>query len=226
VFVDRTVRTDPARNALFQAVQQVKLARAESLAVDALIGTLRPRSFDPASSLAATAALVWLGPEARSAVPELVRTLGDARVPTALQCEAAHLLGVLGGDDPATVPVLIDALSRREPAGTRVGTYISDGGVVAEDAAIALGRLGPKARAAVPRLIDALGSEIRNVRVAAMALGDIAEEEPRTITALERLKVSDADADPSVQHLASRAIERIRARSAPKTGTIAVQHRR
>src|SRR5262249_22494675 len=122
----------------------------------------------------AIVALLWLGPEAKAAAPELIRTMRESR-DVEIQALAAHALGFLGGDESETVPALTEALSYRDPKGKPVGLrYISDGGWVAQEAATALGRFGPRAKSAVPKLIEALGSDIQNLRISAFgALGRI-----------------------------------------------------
>jgi len=112
-------------------------------------------------SIAAADALGVVGPEARDAVPALVKMMLDARsVPT--HEAAADALGNIGPDARDAVPALVDSLG----ADDAYGPVRSD--------AEALGKIGPEAREAVASLVEALDDQRSTVRAAvAVALGQI-----------------------------------------------------
>jgi HEAT repeat protein len=126
----------------------------ENKEVQGWIAKLEDR--DPKVRSSAVQALRQMGPKARSAIPALVRALGDEQ--SWLSESVASALGEMG---PSAVPPLIAALKDKNPK-------------VRTNAALALAALGPQAEAAVPALVVALnddGLEVR--RCAARALGEI-----------------------------------------------------
>jgi HEAT repeat protein len=98
-------------------------------------------------------ALKELGPEAKAALPAVVRTLRVETEP-ATRKVAAEALGAFGAASAATVPDLVEALGDRNEY-TR------------EEVVRALGSIGPKARAAVPALQPFLKDEDEDIREAA-----------------------------------------------------------
>jgi len=106
-------------------------------------------------SIAAAEALGMFGPEARDAVPALVKMMLEARAVGEYEA-AVDALGDIGPDAGDAVPALVDALDAD-------GTYLP----VRSHAAEALGKIGPGAREAVAALVETLGDEWSTVRVAA-----------------------------------------------------------
>jgi HEAT repeat protein len=106
-----------------------------------------------------------IGPEARSAVPELLAFLKDPD--KLLRCSAAGALGKLRADLKTVVPALVEALKDKE----------SD---VRYCAAVAIEDIGTEARDAVPALIKALKDPDDSVRSAAIGaiegIGEAAAE--------------------------------------------------
>ncbi|MCH2383222.1 MAG: HEAT repeat domain-containing protein [Pedosphaera sp.] len=141
--------------------------------VDRLISDLREG--DKVARREAARALALLGPEAKPAVPALVRALDDDQEQVFFW--SATALANLGPDAHEATPELIKRLRRssrryRDQVRLRVVT--------------ALTRIGP---AAVPQLIDALGNESESIRSgAARVLGnmgsDAHEAAPRLFTLL------------------------------------------
>ena len=141
--------------------------------VDRLISDLREG--DKVARREAARALALLGPEAKPAVPALVRALDDDQEQVFFW--SATALANLGPDAHGATPELIKRLRRssrryRDQVRLRVVT--------------ALTRIGP---AAVPQLIDALGNESESIRSgAARVLGnmgsDAHEAAPRLFTLL------------------------------------------
>jgi HEAT repeat protein len=113
-------------------------------------------------------ALGRIGPQAKRAVPALVRLLEDDD--SGVRVNAAAALWQIARD-----PRGIDALEEAIRQGTYTEPY---------KAAVALGRLGPDAETAVPVLIAALGHADEDVRRAsARALGQIG---PAAIPAVQQ----------------------------------------
>ena len=141
--------------------------------VDRLISDLREG--DKVARREAARALALLGPEAKPAVPALVRALDDDQEQVFFW--SATALANLGPDAHEATPELIKRLRRssrryRDQVRLRMVT--------------ALTRIGP---AAVPQLIDALGNESESIRSgAARVLGnmgsDAHEAAPRLFTLL------------------------------------------
>jgi HEAT repeat protein len=101
-----------------------------------------------------------IGPEAADAVPALIATLKQEKVPRPLRTPPGSAIA-LGKIGVGSVPALIECLRDSQP---RIRT----------SAAIALGFVGPKAEAAVPALTGLLSDSDLEVRqAAALGLGDI-----------------------------------------------------
>ena len=98
-------------------------------------------------------ALTELGPEARAALPAVLRILREETEP-ATRKVAAEALGAFGPAAAAAVPDLVAALADKNEY-TR------------EQVVRALGAIGPKARAAVPALQPFLHDEDEELREAA-----------------------------------------------------------
>jgi HEAT repeat protein len=128
-----------------------------------------------------------MGPDARPAVPALLKALrdgpndyntGDGTIGT--RSRIAWALGEI--DDPAAIPGLIDALKNAEPWERGYGAINASRLVAARGAiAKALGTFGPRARNAAPALMDMLrdgrGSGHGDPEYAAWALGRIGATE-------------------------------------------------
>jgi CubicO group peptidase (beta-lactamase class C family)/HEAT repeat protein len=139
--------------------------------------------------LRAVQALGETGPEAREAVPYLIKALddGDREV-----CwNSARALGKIGTE---AVPALIRALED-DNENIRLG------------AAVALGAIGPGAKDAVPSLMRALKDRNDNIREnAAEALGKIGPDARQAVQALIH---SLSDEDPFLNGRAADALGRI-----------------
>jgi len=122
----------------------------------------------------ASRALVKLGPDAKAALPALIRATKDSDLEVRSNaCEALKNLGI---DAEAAIPVLAEALAD-EVAG------------VAYQAGQALARMG---RPAVPPLIRALEGKHRGARERAVeALADIGPPAKQAVPALEKLLTAD-----------------------------------
>jgi len=90
-------------------------------------------------------ALVWLGPKARDAVPELRKALSDKR--PRKRVSAAIALAHIDSSIPDNIPVLIEALEHWSDE-EYDDFYVPE----------ALARLGPRAEAALPIMIDIVKS--------------------------------------------------------------------
>jgi HEAT repeat protein len=123
--------------------------------VPALRGALE----DPEPLVAEQAAkgLGWVGPDAGTAVPTLIKRLKD---PPSEEFRGAAVtaLGGIGPKAEAAVPLLVELIRQQEaPVKTR------------QAAVSALGKMGPVAKAAVPTLIEALADrELEQPAVAAL----------------------------------------------------------
>lgn len=166
-------------------------ARDDKETVRQLIRQLEEDGEDLFAPLRAASALHLMGPEAKAAVPALLKALRDPFAgPT-----AARALLAIDPDNKQLVPQLLEDLSGLSagarataaqslavlgpkalpavPALVRVLRADSETQARAS-AAQALGAIGPAARSAVPALVRALRDRDRNVRVmAACALADI-----------------------------------------------------
>jgi len=117
----------------------------------------------------AAEALGQLGPEARAAVPDLVRALADPEI--LVRRASARALGQIGPEARAAVPDLVRALADKD-------SYVR------LSAAEALRQIG---QAAVPDLVRALADEYSYVRrAAAVALGEIRSVDAAVVAALQK----------------------------------------
>lgn len=151
-------------------------------------------------SVAAARALSRFGPEARSAVPALLKLMKEGEE-SQVRWNAVRTLGKIGPGAREAVPELIAALKDRDDH-------------VREHAAEALGDIGPEAREGVPALIEILKDPIARVRRdAARSLGQIG---PAAKVALPALKGLLNDEDPQVRQAATRALRILSGESSKK----------
>jgi HEAT repeat protein len=196
------------------------------------VGTLREKLSDPALRGRVLEILAALGPAAKPAVDDMIKSLADAD--PAVRGDAAAAIAAIGPDAAAAVPSLVKMLADE---GAPVARY---------PAAYALGRIGPAAKPAVeqlralatspdevlatvavwsaikiepgdssmfdlaiPALRKALRAEREIVRLeAAVALGDIGPEARAAIPMLEL--VSEEDPSKSVRSAAAAALAKIK----------------
>lgn len=147
----------------FQAAQT--LGKMGPPAVASLLKVLDdPRKFRWGAAMS----LGLIGPEAKSAVPALVKALGDKE--GALKRGAARALGEIGVDSPAVIKALASVLDDRE---------------CAYEAMQSLARFGPKAKAALPALHAVLKKSKINLGAAeAIARIDPKAKAPLAVIAL------------------------------------------
>jgi len=124
--------------------------------------------------------LGYIGPEAKAAVPALVKALGDSDTGV-LYC-VARALGKIGPEAKAAVPALVKTLGDSDP-------------IVRVNATWALGEIGPDAKDAVPALVKALdGADAHAMRAAAaLALGNMGSPTEEILSALIKA-LSDKEA--------------------------------
>ena len=129
--------------------------------------------------ISAADALGQIGPEAKSAVPDLIEVLKDDD--GHVRESATVALGKIGPEAKAAVPYLIEVLKNKDKSDFR---RLSALATFHESAAGALGKIGIEA---VPALIEALKDKDKSVRIeAAWALSQIGPEAvPVLIEALE-----------------------------------------
>jgi hypothetical protein len=164
------------------------------------------RAPDPEPRARAVEAIVYVGPEAREAVPALLEIMKDHD--SALRDNALWALINIGPEEKAILPAVIEAVNDRSDP------------YLAGSAAQGLGRLGARAKEAVPALIDLLkngeeSNQCSNQFHAAEALGKIGPDARAAIPALSEWAKSNSDARESVAML---AIKRIESPAAAKTG--------
>ena len=148
---------------------------------------------DGPHSVAAARTLARFGPQAREAVPALIRLLDHEVVE--VRWNAARTLGKIRMPALAAVPHLIEQL--KDPATP-----------VREHAAEALGDIGPEAKAGIPALIAALGDEDTRVRRdAARALGFMGPEARQAIPQIEKLLQDPAEMVREAAATALRSID-------------------
>ncbi|MBI3828088.1 MAG: HEAT repeat domain-containing protein [Planctomycetes bacterium] len=132
-----------------------------------------------------------LGPEAREAIPDLLKALDKNDYPE----EAAEALGNMGPDSAAAVPLLIRELKQG---------YLS----VRRKAAVALGQIGRAQKDCVPALIEALGDTDTFLQEnAAQALAAFGVQAKAALPALESL---GAVKNERVKKAAADALKAIR----------------
>ncbi len=166
-----------------------------------------------------------LGPQARTAVPELTRLLNSPKF-SYLHDSIVQALGCLGDDAFPTLLAALKEQERRERATVALviaresfGTIrakavpvlvqcLSDrAGRTAECAAIALGRMHLEPTAVVPALIHSLGDSRETVRLAAiMSLGKFGEEARPAVPALLPFL---ADSNPVIRQSAATALGKL-----------------
>ena len=131
----------------------------------------------------AALALGRIGPEAKAAVPALVKALGDRNAH--VRADAASALYFIGPAAKTAVPALIGLLGDTD-------RYVRHWAVVA------LGKIGPEARKAVPALVKILEDEDTDVQMrswAAQALGGIGPDAKAAVPVLVKALV-EALGDP------------------------------
>ncbi|HYV39464.1 MAG TPA: sigma-70 family RNA polymerase sigma factor [Gemmataceae bacterium] len=187
---------------------------------------------DPKMRKYAAEALAWLGPEAKSTVPALIKAL-DASDSTDMKYLLAKALAGIGPAAKDAVPVLIKTLSEKDQdshwhaaiqALGRIGPAAKDAVPAlinmakSEDysleAIIAIGLIGPSAKDAVPTLIELLKDKHAHVRLeVVIALGNIGPEAKTAIPALTTLVGSIGEASPqewiAVRTAATEALKKI-----------------
>jgi HEAT repeat protein len=170
-------------NALLKALRHddfnVRLAAVKALSAIGVksqaVSELKPLLKDSKESvrLATVELFVKLGPEARSAVPDLIGALGDAR--PSVQKQAILALQEIGQDAHRSIPDLINLLKPNEAKAVRM------------QAVKTLGQFGRASRSAVAPLINLLDGDDEELRVVAMiALGEIGPEAQAAVPALQR----------------------------------------
>jgi HEAT repeat protein len=139
--------------------------------IDGTSNIQRLKNPDPKVRSRAADALAELGPEAKDAVPLLIKALQDDKN-IGLRVAVAKALWRVGSEAKDAVPALADAL-RDDNIGLRVTV------------ANALGGIGPEAKDAVPALTDALRDKNIGLRVAAAkALWRVGSEAKDAVPAL------------------------------------------
>lgn len=123
------------------------------------------------------------GPDAASAVPDLIKILMDSRTSDNVRYETARTLGRIRAAAKDAVPALIEALKSSD---------VTLRGYAAE----ALGCIGPDASAAVQTLTVSLRDSNKSVRRnAAKALGRLKTDDGQALDALKDLRDREADND-------------------------------
>ncbi|MBN9522643.1 HEAT repeat domain-containing protein [bacterium] len=235
---------EPAVPRLVQMLNDPGEDRGVRGEVIAALGTLRTDSPDAVAALIrivndsspvfrpeAAEALGRIGPPAKRAVPDLIRTLSDAEL-TRLRRQAAFALGEMGPDAGAAVPALRAALADPDPnlswnAAVALGNIGPGASAAVPDLVArldatpapgqadlrrklltALGRIGPAAGTAVPRITTFLGSPDRALRLAAAeALGQIGPDARPAAPALSARAIDDQE--PEVRRAAATALGRV-----------------
>jgi HEAT repeat protein len=139
-------------------------------------------------------ALSDYGPEAKPAVPELIRLAGDRRLNSEIRWNAVRTLGKIGAGAVEAIPTLVEQLENPIPS-------------IREHAAEALGDIGPAARETAESLLPLLSDTVTQVRRdAARSLGQI--QAPPELAG-EPLKELLTDPEQIVRDAAHKALERI-----------------
>jgi hypothetical protein len=145
--------------------------------------------------------LAAIGPDAKAAVPELIKIVGDESLyPSSLQWAALRAIEAIGPAAKEAVPTILEAL-RKNPR-------------LCYSAAPALGAMGPDAAEAVDDLLRLLQGGHRTLAgesvprsLACEALGRIG---PLASKAIPALVVATHDRYPAVRRAAREALRRIR----------------
>jgi HEAT repeat protein len=196
------------------------------------VGTLREKLSDPALRGRVLEILAALGPAAKPAVDDMIKSLADAD--PAVRGDAAAAIAAIGPDAAAAVPILVKMLAdegaplERYPAAYALGRIgpaakpaveqlralaTSSDEVLVTVALWASLKINPEDRSlldqAVPALRKALRAEREIVRLeAAVALGEIGAAAAPTIPMLEL--VSEEDPSKPVRAAAAAALVKIK----------------
>lgn len=173
-------------------VQHILSALAD--AGQAAVGPLTKALSDPRAAYWALLVLEEIGPEARSAVPQVVPYLQNQDLQ--VRRAAASCLAAIGPDSQAAVSELTELLNDPEPA-------------IADTAAFALGRIGPAAAKAVDALQSGLkpGGSGFGPTIRAWALASIQPQNAEAKKqAVARLVEAVQDKNPRVRVAAARAL--------------------
>lgn len=156
---------------------------------------------DPAVRANAASALGEIGPEAKSAVPGLVKLFSEDGIIN-VRTNAANALRKIGPEAKSAVPALIKLLSEDSDDEVR--------GL----AVFVLGGIGPEAKSAVPALTKLLSDDhITDLRAfAAMVLGEIGPEARSAIPELTKLT---GESDDKVRDNAAKALKLIDKNAVP-----------
>lgn len=176
--------------------------------------------------LAAAVALGGVGPPARAAVPDLVRSLAD-QDPT-VRAEAAWALGEIGAEAVTSIPALVK-LMEQEPDDLVADAAVHASGKIGAKAVpalaarvkvgdgdtrirfvTALGEAGPDAAPAIRELAEAAVDPDEEVRTAAVeALGSIGKGPAGAAAIVPILIAALKDADSHVRNRAAWGLNRI-----------------
>jgi HEAT repeat protein/serine/threonine protein kinase len=176
------VREKPSANGLAAGDAVERASRTPSfgarLAIEEEIAQLIKQLGDKKDAKARSSAALDLGdfgPQAKEAVPALIKVLEDPD--ESVRVHATQTLGEIGPQTEEVIPALIKVLMK--------DSYWK----VRYSAAMALGEFGPQAKEAVPALIKALEDPVWDVATHAhQALGQIGPAAESAIPALEALK--------------------------------------
>ena len=139
-------------------------------------------------------ALSEYGPEAKAAVPTLVRLAGEDELNSEIRWNAVRTLGKIGAEAVEAIPALVEQLQNSIPS-------------IREHAAEALGDIGPAAQAEAEALLPLLSDTVTKVRRdAARSLGQI--QAPAEVAG-EPLKKLLTDPEPIVCEAAQKALETV-----------------
>lgn len=164
--------------------------KADPKVVHELAQLLGNANENPGVRAFAIKALGKMQKDARTAVPDLARALGDEN--NDVRSAAGWALGQIG---PAAIPYLREALKNDNPQ-------------VRSGAAYALGYMGPVAEDAVPALLQTMKDEDQVVRIdAILALDKMQASSRAVVKAL--IRVLDEDNDDFVRLSAARVLNKI-----------------
>jgi HEAT repeat protein len=157
----------------FAALSLGHIGPVDKQVVPALIEALKEEQ----TRCGAASALREIGPEARSALPEMLKaldapiTLGPPHLRDTIRQDIIRFCGRLGPDGAEAVPALIKILDSADDAGERNKKTIQAMGLK-QDAIRALGAIGPAAQRAVPSL-EKLRGNANYAELASEALSKI-----------------------------------------------------